>query len=188
MYRNLRTCAYGAVALAALLTLTSCSLLDPEPQPSPVSTKVVDPSMVAPSSEASTPAPTTAAPGASAAPTDGATASPAPSASATSGTSRTTVTPFITSALWDSEGHLLDVEGIVPKIVEDDGTCTLVARKGETVRMVSQPAAPAASTTTCNPLQLPGSQLTAGTWTVTISYVSRHSTGVAATKTVTVTK
>jgi hypothetical protein len=98
------------------------------------------------------------------------------------------VTPFITSALWDSEGDLLDVEGIVPKIVEDDGTCTLVARKGETVRMVSQPAAPAASTTTCNPLQLPGKQLTAGTWTVTISYVSAHSTGVAATKTVTVTK
>jgi hypothetical protein len=186
MHRNLRNCAFGAVGLAALLTLTSCSLLDPEPQPSPVSTKVVDPSMVAPSPETSTSAPATPAPSASAAPTDAATATPAPSAS--TGTTRKAVTPFITSALWDTDGELLDVEGIVPKIVEDDGTCTLVARKGDTVRMVSQPAAPAASTTTCNPLQIPGSQLTAGTWTVTISYVSARSTGVAAAKTVTVTK
>jgi hypothetical protein len=187
MHRTARICATGTAALAALITLTSCSLLDPEaPQPSPVSTKVVDPSMVAPTPDASTAAPATAAPGASAAPTDGATASPAPSAS--TGTARAAVTPFITSALWDTEGDVLDVEGIVPKIVEDDGTCTLVARKGETVRMISQPAAPSASTTTCNPLQIPGSQLTAGTWTVTISYVSARSTGVAATKTVKVTK
>jgi hypothetical protein len=186
MQRNLRSCALGAVGLAALLTLTSCSLLDPEPQPSPVSTKVVDPSMVAPSPEPSTAAPAPAAPGSTAEPADAATAKPSPSAS--TGTTRKAVTPFITSALWDTEGDLLDVEGIVPKIVEDDGTCTLLARKGETVRMVSQPAAPAASTTTCNPLQIPGSQLTAGTWTVTISYVSAHSTGVAASTTVTVTK
>lgn len=187
MQKNLRICATGAAALAALITLTSCSLLSPEaPEPSPVATKVVDPSMVAPTPEASTGAPATAAPGASAAPTDATSASPEPSAPA--GTTRKTVTPFITSALWDTEGKLLDVEGIVPKIVEDDGTCTLVARKGETVRMVSQPAAPTPANTACNPLQIPGSQLTAGTWTVTISYVSAHATGVAASKTVTVTK
>lgn len=188
MHRNLRNCALGAVGIAALLTLTSCSLLDPTPPPTPVATKVVDPSMVAPTPDASTPAPATASPGATAAPTDAATASPSPSASATPSDARATVTPFITIALWDRDSGLLDVEGMVPKIVEDDGTCTLVARKGSTVRMVSQPAAPTASSTACNPLQLPGAQLSDGTWTVTISYVSARSTGVAASKTVTVTK
>jgi hypothetical protein len=188
MQRHLRICAFGVAGLTALATLTSCSLLDPEPQPSPVATKVVDPSMVAPSPDTGTSAPATATPtpGASDAPTDAPSASPRPTASPA--TTRAAVTPFITAALWDKDANLLDVEAIVPKIVEDDGTCTLVARKGDTVRMVSQPAAPAASTTTCNPLQISGSKLTAGTWTVTISYVSARSTGVAASKTVTVTK
>lgn len=186
MHRNLRICALGAAGLAALLTLTSCSLLDPEPQPSPVATKVVDPSMVAPSPDTSTSVPASAAPGTSGAPTSGPTARPTSSASPAA--ARKTVTPFITSALWDGDGKVLDVEGMITNVVEEDGTCTLVARKGDTVRMVSQPAAPAASTTTCNPLQIPGSQLTAGTWTVTISYLSAHSTGVAASKTVAVTK
>jgi hypothetical protein len=187
MSSHLRSCALGAVGLAALLTLTSCSLLDPEPQPSPVSTKVVDPSMVAPTPDASSAAPTTK-PGGTTAPTGSASGSPTPTPTPKPTDSRGTVTPFITIALWDAEGGVLDVEGMVPKIVEDDGTCTLLARKGDTVRMVSQPAAPAASSTTCNPLQIPGSQLTDGTWTVTISYVSARSTGVAASKTVTVTK
>jgi len=186
MQRHLRFCAFGVAGLAALITLTSCSLLDPEPQPSPVATKVVDPSMVAPSPDTGTSAPATPAPADSDAPTDAPSPSPRPSASPV--VTRAAVTPFITAALWDTDSNLLDVEAIVPKIVEDDGTCTLVARKGDTVRMVSQPAAPAASTTTCNPLQISGSKLTAGTWTVTISYVSARSTGVAASKTVTVTK
>jgi hypothetical protein len=186
MHRHLRSCALGAVGLAALLTLTSCSLLDPTPQPTPVATKVVDPSMGAPSPDATTPAPATASPGATTEPTDAATASPSPST--TPADSRKTVTPFISAAIWDKDSGLLDVEGMVPNVVEDDGTCTLVARKGGTVRMISQPAASAASTTTCNPLQLPGSQLSDGTWTVTISYVSARSKGVAASKTVTVTR
>jgi hypothetical protein len=184
MQRHLRACALGAAGLAALLTLTSCSLLDPAPQPTPVATKVVDPSMVAPSPGSSDTA--SATPGATTAPTDAATASPAPTATPAAG--RKTVTPFITIAMWDADSGLLDVEGMVPRIVEEDGTCTLVARKGDTVRMVSQPAAPSASTTVCSPLQLKGSQLSDGTWTVTISYVSAHSTGVAASKTVTVTR
>jgi hypothetical protein len=185
MHRHLRSCALGAVGLAALLTLTSCSLLDPTPQPSPVATKVVDPSMVAPSPDASPADGATTTPGATTAPTDAATASPSPTPTADA---RAKVTPFITIAMWDRDSGLLDVEGMVPKIVEDDGTCTLVARKGDTVRMVSQPAAPSASSTICSPLQLKGSQLSDGTWTVTISYVSARSTGVAASKTVTVTK
>ena len=179
---HLRTAARGAAAIAVLLTLTSCSLLGPDPEPSPVATAVVDPSMVAPTPDAGTTAP--ADPTA----TPDATATAAPTPSATPTVAKRAVTPFITSALWDAEGDLLDVEGVIPKIVEDAGICTLVARKGTTVRMVSQPAAPAASTTTCNPLQIEGGQLSAGTWTVTISYISSASSGVSASRTVVVTK
>ncbi len=186
MHRHLRTCALGAAGLAALLTLTSCSLLDPTPAPTPVATTVVDPSMVAPTPDASADPTATASPGATTAPSAPASASPTPTAAPTD--ARASVTPFITIAMWDRDSGLLDVEGMVPRIVEDDGTCTLVARKGDTVRMVSQPAAPSASSTICSPLQLKGSQLSDGTWTVTISYVSARSSGVAASKTVTVTK
>jgi hypothetical protein len=183
MSRHLRTTATGLTALAALLTLTSCSLLGPDPEPSPVATTVVDPSMVVPS-------PTAAPTDAPADPTPPATDAPtaAPTSSATPTAVKRAVTPFITSALWDDEGDLVDVEAVIPNIVEDAGTCTLVARKGTTVRMVSQPAAPAASTTTCNPLQIQGDQLSAGTWTVTISYASARSAGVSASRTVAVTK
>lgn len=163
------------VGLAGTALLASCSGLGAAP------------GEVAPSASGSTAvAPSeSSAPSASAAPE-----STAPLVVATPSTVVTTpgkaaVVPFVTSATWDSGRGVIDVSAIVPKILES-GTCTAVAVQGDVTLQKSGDAAAASSYTGCSQLAIGGSELTSGTWSVTVSYASDESAGTSAARTVTV--
>jgi hypothetical protein len=175
-----------AVSVAAIVALSSCSLLQIAPTPvatsSPQQTEVIDPSIPLPTPSA-TGAPT---PDPSATPLG----SPTPSATPTfvPGSTKRAVSPFITLADWDASSSELDVSAIVPNLVESGGTCTATVSKGTVVRTASAPAAAVSTYVGCNPMAIRGSLLSAGTWTVHVTYSSRTAAGVSAAKTVEVTK
>lgn len=165
------------VGLAGTALLASCSGLGAAP------------GEVAPSASGST----AVVPSESAAPSSSASATPEPTAPLVVATPSTAVTtpgkaavvPFVTSATWDSGRGVIDVSAIVPKILES-GTCTAVAVKGDVTLQKSGDAAAASSYTGCSQLAIGGSELTSGTWSVTVSYASDESAGTSAARTVTV--
>lgn len=176
----------ATVSVAAVVALSSCSLLQvapsPNGSPTPAVTDVLDPSM--PSSGSPSPSPTASpAPDPTATPTH----SPVPTAVPVP-PGKKAVTPFITGALWDRSSGVLDVEAYVPSLVEVDGTCTVTATRAGHTATATATASPGAKDTECNPIDLTADQLSSGTWTITVSYVSKRSAGVSAPRTVTVTK
>ncbi|MCU1473860.1 hypothetical protein [Amnibacterium sp.] len=175
-----------AVSVAALVALSSCSLLQVAPSPvvtsSPHQTEVIDPSIPLPSPTESD----TTVPDPSATPFGSPTPTPTPTLAP--GTTKRAVSPFVTLAYWDASSGELDVSAIVSGIVESGGTCTASVTKGGVTRTVSAPAAAVSTYVGCNPLTVRGSALTAGTWTVHVSYSSKAATGVSDPKTVEVTK
>jgi hypothetical protein len=176
--------AGGAVVVSAVaaIALASCSLIQIAPSPvvtsSPDATSVLDPSVP---SEAPTPSSTLT-------PVPIPTWSPEPTPTLTTlpGSTKKAVTPFVTLAAWDQDAAELQVGAIVPNLVESGGTCTVTVSKGATTRTASAPAAGVSSYTGCNPMTIPGSALSAGTWTVQVTYTSRTATGTSAAKTVAV--
>jgi hypothetical protein len=175
-----------AVSIAAAVTLTSCSLLQVAPSPVATSSpsEVIDPSIPAPSP---TPTPTgSATPEPSATPIG----SPTPTATPTTipGSTKHAVTPFVTLADWDASAHELDVSALVPNLVESGGTCTATVSKGGVTRTASAPAAAVSTYVGCNPMTIPGSALSAGTWSVRVTYSSRTAAGTSAAKTAEVTR
>ena len=64
-------------------------------------------------------------------------------------------------------------------VIETDGTCTLVLRRGSTTREVSAPATPDPAGTSCGGLAVELSQLASGTWSGVLSYASPRSAGSA---------
>ncbi|HEY0374188.1 MAG TPA: hypothetical protein VGC94_05290 [Amnibacterium sp.] len=175
-----------AVSVAAVVALSSCSLLQVAPSPvvtsSPHQTEVIDPSIPLP----------TAPPTDSPAPDPSATPlpSPTPTASPTlvPGTTKRAVSPFVTLADWDASSRELDVSALVPNLVESGGTCTAIVTKGGITRTASAPAAAVSTYVGCNPMAIPGSALSAGTWTVHVTYSSKSAAGTSAAKSVEVTK
>jgi hypothetical protein len=183
----LRAAGAAGLAGAAALALTSCSLFGVAPTsaatPSSEPTDILDPSIPIETPTAS-PAPT-ATPTATVVPT----ASPKPSANPTTApAAKRQARPFIMSADWDRGSAVLDVQALVPKTVESDGRCTLTARRGTTTVTATSTAAPGAQDTQCNPMDIPASRLTSGTWTVTVTYLSSRSAGTSAPRSVTVAK
>jgi hypothetical protein len=184
--------AVGAAGLAggAALALTSCSLLGIAPTsaatPSAGPTEIFDPSIP------------TEAPSASPTPTDSPlptattvpTTAPKPTAKPTTAPAagKKQAQPFITAAGWDRGSAVLDVQALIPKTVESGGRCTLTARRGSVTVTATSTAAPGAQDTQCNPMDIPGSRLTSGTWTVTVTYVSARSVGTSASRSVQVAK
>lgn len=160
--------------LAAATLLTSCAgLSGGAGAVAPSATAVAPPSASASAS---------AEPSAAATP-EGSTA-PTPAATETAGKQQ--VVPFITSATWDAKAGALDVGAIVPVVVERAGTCTLTATRDGASLTVSGDAVATASYTGCPQLVLKDAGLTAGSWSVTVSYDSDDSAGVSAARTVTV--
>ncbi|WP_375399767.1 hypothetical protein [uncultured Amnibacterium sp.] len=176
-----------AVALlggALLATVAGCSIGSaPQPTPAPTGTTVVDPTTP---SDAPSAAPSVSASASSAVPSDAAT--PVSSASSTPIAKPVrAVQPFITSADWDAAAATLQVGAVVPGVVEQGGTCTVTATSGGVSRTVTAQASATAQATGCEPLRIPGSQLSAGRWKVVVVYASARSGGTSAPRTVTVT-
>ena len=183
----LRAAGFAGLAAGAALALTSCSLLGVAPTsaatPTPSQGEILDPSI--PTDE----------------PTPTATVSPEPTAPATKSASpspkpTTTVhpsgkkqaQPFITSAAWDRGSSVLDVQALVPKTVDPDGRCTLKAQRGGVTVTATATASPGPQDMQCNPMDIAGSRLSSGTWTITVTYVSVRSEGTSALRTVKVAK
>jgi hypothetical protein len=81
---------------------------------------------------------------------------------------------------WNAAAHEVEVGGYVAGVIESGGTCTLtLTRTGATVT-AQRSARPDATTTTCGEIDIPGSSLSAGTWTAVLSYRSAGHTGAAA--------
>jgi hypothetical protein len=109
---------------------------------------------------------------------------PTPTAPAADG--RLQATLILTRWGTDAAGAITAAAGVTG-VVETGGTCTLTATLGGQSRSASGSAARSATSMDCaDGLSLPRSQLTAGTWTVQVSYSSSRYTGTSDTQMVTV--
>lgn len=86
------------------------------------------------------------------------------------------VTPTITN----TNGS---VNAFVAGIFEDGGTCTATFKKDSNVLTKSSTGFENVSYTQCAPIDLGGGFLSAGIWSVTVSYSSSTATGVSASQT-----
>jgi hypothetical protein len=86
----------------------------------------------------------------------------------------------ISDAYWDPAEAAVFAAGFVSPVIEDGGTCTLLAsRDGNTVRATTEGVADA-TTTVCGGLVLPGDELRPGTWSVVLRYESGTASGESA--------
>lgn len=95
---------------------------------------------------------------------------------------RKTVTPIITSA--EPFNGIVEVSGYVPGVFEDGGTCTATFVKGSSQVTKQSKGVKNVSNTQCNGLDAAISELSPGTWTVTLSYSSATAQGSSAGKAV----
>jgi hypothetical protein len=86
----------------------------------------------------------------------------------------------VTFAAWDDAAGGVAVDGFLPAVVEETGTCTLTLTKDGDTATASVPGTASASTTACGGAVVPGSQLSTGTWTAVLTYRSPTSTGSSA--------
>lgn len=85
---------------------------------------------------------------------------------------------------WDSGSSGISANGAVNNVVENSGSCTLSATRGTVTRTASTQATANATTTSCGELRIPRSELSAGDWTLTLSYGSTTATGQSSAQTV----
>ncbi|MFK4115530.1 hypothetical protein ACI2K6_12955 [Microbacterium sp. NPDC006705] len=112
------------------------------------------------------PTPTALPPEQSAAPTDPS----APSLAAVT----------VVLAAWQvTDAGAIEASAFVQALVEDDGTCVLHARSGETVREIAGTATPTGQNTSCGFLVLPADELAAGDWTIWFDYTSPTAAGTS---------
>ncbi|SDD82253.1 hypothetical protein SAMN05216410_0223 [Sanguibacter gelidistatuariae] len=67
--------------------------------------------------------------------------------------------------------------GAYAAVVENTGQCTLTLTKGTTVRSQTLDALSDVSTMSCGGFLIPGSDLSTGTWSAIVTYVSERSSG-----------
>ncbi len=138
----------------------------PTPAPSATITAPATPS------EAPVPGPseTTTAPAPAPTPTAGTAPSPTP------GSTLAPATVVVTYASWANETSAIEA-GAYAAVIEDAGECTLTLTKGVMTRSVSVAASLDVSTTSCGRFLIPGADLTTGTWTAVVTYLSSTSAG-----------
>lgn len=90
------------------------------------------------------------------------------------------VTPIISTWTQNRETKNLEVNGFVPAMVEDGGTCALTLRRnGAEIKKIKLAQADA-QTTTCGIIEVERGELSAGKWTATITYSSIKYGGTSA--------
>ncbi len=92
------------------------------------------------------------------------------------------VTPIISSA--NDLGDSIEVRAYIPGIVEASGTCTLTLTKDSQQVTATSAGVDNVSQTICTPLYVNQSELSLGTWSVTVSYKSAKSAGTSTQKSV----
>jgi len=178
MHRRRRTVSL-AVALAAVLSTAACTSSDTEPASSAAGTS---------SAGGSNPAASTS-PGvygapvdpSAADPTDFATDSPARSTGSDSDSAGGDgdVSVLLTYSGWNASAAQVEVDGYVPGVAEDGGTCLLTLTRAGTTVTASVPGTENVADTDCGGAAVPGSKLSQGSWTAVLSYDSASTHGTS---------
>lgn len=164
-----RIAILGACVLAGALSATLVACV-PEPEVS----------QPAPSATSPTAAPSDS-PSDAASPDVTLSPSPLPSASVP-GTS----TVFVNVITADVTGTELEATAMVADLVEEGGSCTLVATKGTTRRTATATTTPGPASTYCALMTVPVTELRPGDWKITVTYVSALHSGTSSEVTVVV--
>ncbi|KAA9111244.1 hypothetical protein [Microbacterium rhizomatis] len=162
-----------AVMVLALLTcagLAACSTPRPGAAVSPSSS--TEPTSIA-------------TPTASPEPTAAVTAEPTPLPVPTASPGRASDVEVVVITL-DVVSGTVEASGMVPKLLEDGGACTLTLVQGGVTRTVSGATAAAQESTYCALLTYPTADLGPGDWQATLEYSSAAHFGLSGTQTVTV--
>lgn len=181
-----RRCAGISIALAGALAVSGCAAGSPGPSSvdvSPGGSRPTSTPSTTPTAPPSSPGPEPTAPGT---PSGTATTTPAPEPSspgddapppddAGGSEGSSVVVPSIVYAGL-ADGRVV-VNAFIPETVESSGTCVAEFTSGATARSTSGPASADATSTWCDPLSLPVSDLAPGTWTVTVRYSSTTTAG-----------
>jgi hypothetical protein len=94
--------------------------------------------------------------------------------------SKKTVTVTITAADQVPTGDEIEVYSYVNGVTEDSGTCTAEFVKGSTKITKTSSGLQDATTTICSAIRFPSTELSAGTWAVTVAYQSAKAEGKSA--------
>ncbi len=148
----------------------------------------------APSSATGTTTGTPSASTTTAAPSTASSSAPAPSPTSTptapdgdGGTAPgRTVSVVLAYAEWNADAAQVEAAGFVGEAVEEGGVCTLRLTGPGTPVALEQAAEADATTTNCGAFTVPGDQLAAGQWQLTLSYRSATSAGSSEPATVAV--
>jgi hypothetical protein len=166
-----RSIAALAVVGALSLFTAGCSAGDdPTPSSSPSRTVSPSPSASGPSSapSSSSSAPTSAEPSDDDVPTafPGSGQTPEPDTDP----SDFPATALVTFSGWDAGTKTLQAGGLVSGTTDTSGKCTFRASKGGVARTQTSTAEASASSVNCAQVSFPASQLSAGTWSITLEY------------------
>lgn len=74
-------------------------------------------------------------------------------------------------------GSMVSASGFVSNVVESRGVCTYIFTKQDVSIKKTSATLPNATSTTCTTVQFPVSELSSGTWQVSLSYASDTSAG-----------
>jgi len=162
--------AFAVVGVLSLLA-AGCSAGGDDPTPSPSSSRSASASATPSPSASST---VTAAPTQSADddPTDVPTAFPGTGQTAQPDTDPADfpATALVTFAGWDAGSGTLQAGGLVSGTTDTSGTCTFTARKSGVTRTLTSTAEASASSVNCAQVAFPASQVSTGTWSITLQY------------------
>ncbi|PCN49294.1 hypothetical protein Csp2054_03705 [Curtobacterium sp. 'Ferrero'] len=79
-------------------------------------------------------------------------------------------TALVSYAGWDTGSRTLQAGGLVTGTTDTSGTCTFVATKGGVSRTLTSSAQASASSVNCAQVAFPASQVSTGTWSITLKY------------------
>ncbi|WFR66533.1 hypothetical protein P9139_17405 [Curtobacterium flaccumfaciens] len=170
-----RPIAALAVVGALSLLAAGCSAGGDDPTPSPTRTASSTPSATPTSS------PTATSGGGSSTPSTGSgddDTGDVPSAFPGSGQTNQPdtdpsdfpATAVVTFAGWDAGSRTLQAGGLVSGTTNTSGTCTFTATKSGVTRTLTSAAEASASSVNCAQVSFPSSQVSTGTWSITLKY------------------
>ena len=96
---------------------------------------------------------------------------------------RQQATLVVTSLVWNGTSGAVEASGYA-SVVESDGVCTLTLTKSSLTATARSTAYADASTTSCDLLTIPRSELGSGTWNATVDYGSSASLATSAPLTI----
>lgn len=166
-----RTPSIVIAALVVTLGITACGndTRPADPESSTAASQSAEPSTDS----------TTAAP-----PTPGTSTSAKPTDAATEPTTEPTVSlelvlPQLSYAGPGIAAGTFDISGFVPVVVEDEGECTFTLTSGSQTVTKKSTGLADASSTTCGQVTVAGSEISSGTWSVTLRYTSALYSGTS---------